>query len=262
MREVKKNLVIKAIVSTTIVALIAISILGKPPAMGVSSMATDYSGDENGITATINVNGMAQGEYEPDQMVISLTIERENETSPDLARKRVAEIVDRVISSLEKIGVEEDDIQTTNYDLHPEYDWTRNGKVFRGYSVTYRMKVILRDFDKAGRVLDTCIKSGAFVDGVYFEISKERREEIRNQLLAEAARDAKEKAEIIVSALDGKLGNLISINYNNYQYTYKRCVYNGENFVKALSYDTPTQILPGDLTISVELSVTFEVIQD
>ena len=37
------------------------------------------------------------------------------------------------------------------------------------------MKVTVRDFDKAGKVLDTCIKAGAFVDRVYFEISRETR---------------------------------------------------------------------------------------
>ena len=88
----------------------------------------------------------------------------------------------------------------------------------------------------------------------------ERREEIRNQLLAEAARDAKEKAEIIVSALGGKLGKLVSISYNNYGYIPR--IYKGETFVNEFGYDTSTQILPKDLTISVKLSVTFEVIQD
>ena len=258
-REVKENLV-KAAISTAIIALVAISVLGKPIAIGISSVDTDYSGDENSRTATISVIGMAQGEYEPDQMVISLTIESKDETSPDLARKGAAEIVSKVISSLEKIGVEEDDIETTNYNLYPEYDWTSSGKIFRGYRAIYRMKVTVRDFDKAGKVLDTCIKAGAFVGRVYFEISRERREEIRNQLLAEAARDAKEKAEIIVSALGGKLGKLISVNYNNYGYIPR--IYKGEAFVNEFDYDTSTQILPKDLTISVKLSVTFEVIQD
>ena len=117
----KENLV-KAAISTAIIALVAISVLGKPIAIGISSIATDYSGDENSRTATISVIGMAQGEYEPNQMVISLTIESKDESSPDLARKGAAEIVNRVISSLEKIGVEEDDIETTNYNLYPEYD--------------------------------------------------------------------------------------------------------------------------------------------
>ena len=59
-------------------------------------------------------------------------------------------------------GVEEKDIQTTQYSITPEYNWTeRGGRIFVGYVITQQITVKIRDFDNIGSILDKATADGA-----------------------------------------------------------------------------------------------------
>jgi uncharacterized protein YggE len=215
----------------------------------------------------ISVGGTAQYDCPPDRMTIILKILTNDLESAKVAKDKAAVIIDEVIKALKKAELTEDDIVTTQYNIEPKYEWEKNEfgnskKVFKGYFVTVTIKVTLKDFDKAGPVIDAAVDAGALVDSINFELSRAKRNELKTQVLADAAKDAKIKAEAIVTALDEELGDVKSIDVNDYSYqprTFWKNVYlSGDGLAEGSA--PPTQILPGDLTISGSVSIVFEIL--
>lgn len=81
--------------------------------------------------------------------------------------------------------------------------------------------------------------------------------------MAEAAKDAKRKAETIVTALGEQLGDVKSVDLNDYSYSpYKYWDRNLAMLDGASEKDIapPTTIMPTDLTVSANVNVVFEIL--
>lgn len=222
--------------------------------------------EETEAHGTVSVSGSASVECGPDQMSIFLKIVGNDLESIVTARDKASTILDATLKAIKNLNVAEEDMETTSYNLEPVYEWEHNEKVFRGYFATVTIKVSLKekDFSKAGKIIDAAANAGSFVDSIQFELSREKREEMKLKLFAEAAKDAKLKAEIIVTAIGDTLGNVKSINANNYGYSpfkYYRATldFKAGNLAYAGSAP-PTTILPSDLTITVNINAVFEIL--
>ncbi|MFB0613353.1 SIMPL domain-containing protein [Aurantiacibacter poecillastricola] len=79
------------------------------------------------------------------------------------AMRRNAVEMRGVIERIEALGIDEDDIQTTGVNLNPEYDYNQQTREqeFRGYRVSNRVSVKLRDIQRTGEVLDALVAAGA-----------------------------------------------------------------------------------------------------
>lgn len=271
-KKMKNKKITSIVVACTIfiATLGSMSLIYKPNVVKASNGNIEAVIEENinESVGTISITGTAFSECKPDRVILYLKIIGKNLESAQKARDEAAVIIDKVMTSLRKLGIPEENIGTTGYNLEAKYEWEYDEhnvhkKVFKGYIATVTIKITLKegDFDKAGKVVDASVNSGAFVDSINFELSKEKRDEIKLQLLAEAAKNAKLKAEIIVNALGYKLGNVKSVSVDNYDY--QPYVY-WRNSID-LSYSAkniapPTSILPTDLTVSAKVHVVFEII--
>ncbi|MCJ7572133.1 MAG: SIMPL domain-containing protein [Candidatus Thermoplasmatota archaeon] len=259
--KIKSIMLISIILVSTIVGL---SVFVKLGTANLDESISEISEQEN-VTSepqgTVTVTGTAQQTCEPDLLCIYLKIITLDPNSAIIARDEAAGIIDRVLKSLKDLGVPEDDIETASYDIEAKYEWENNIKVFKGFEVTVTMKVTLKDFNKAGQVIDTSVNAGALIDSISFELSKNKQNDLKTLLMADAARDAKAKAKAVVEALDEKLGNVKSINIDNYVYNpyyyYIRGSYNSINLDESV---LPTSILPSDLIISASVNIVFEIL--
>ena len=71
--------------------------------------------------------------------------------------------MERLIAEIERLGIDEDDIQTSGVMVNPQYEWdepTRQQR-FTGYQVANRVNFTVRDIDRTGRVLDALVRAGA-----------------------------------------------------------------------------------------------------
>ena len=210
---------------------------------------------------TVTVTGFAQLICEPDLLCIYLKIITINPNSAIIARDEAARIMDRVLKSLKDLGITQDDIETSSYEIEAKYEWENDVKVFKGYEVTVTMKVVLKDFNKAGLVIDTSVNAGVLIDSISFELSKDKQNDLKTLLMVDAARDAKVKAKAVVEALDEDLGNVKSINIENY--VYNPYYYYQRGIIYSMNLDIsapPTVILPSDLIISASVNVVFEIL--
>lgn len=98
----------------------------------------------------------------PDMAEISAGVSTRAPTAVEAMRQNAA-AMNRVIDRIKSLGMAEDDIQTSGINLNPQYDYDqqRQEQVFRGYQVSNRVSVIMRDIQQIGPVLDALVAAGA-----------------------------------------------------------------------------------------------------
>src|SRR3990167_1097653 len=168
---------------------------------------------------TISVAGTATIEVMPDLVGVYFTVDSEGATSNEAADKNSG-ITDALINSLISKGFERDDIKTVSYSVYHEYDYrTGTGKI-TGYRATHSLKVELsaNESEKIGDVIDSGVDSEAGISYINFELSQENQNKYKAEAMKLAAQDATSKAKGVAEGLDKRLGNLISVSVDNYDY--------------------------------------------
>jgi uncharacterized protein YggE len=218
---------------------------------------------------SLSVTGTASIECRPNQMTIILRIKAEDPNSVEKAADQVAVMIDKLLDSLQKLGISKDDVETTSYNINQKYknEYDEKGNfvrsVFDGYEVVNTIKITLKDFDKAGKVIDATAEVGGLVDSVNFELSSEKRNELKIQVMTKAAEDARIKAEAVISALEEEIGNVTSVSLNDYYYQPYNYWNRAELECSGIRSDKiipPTTILPSDLTVSANINVVFDIV--
>ena len=113
---------------------------------------------------TIGAYGISQVKATPDIVSIYFSIETNGSDAAQVNNDN-AEIVDKVLTGLLKIGIERSEITTENFIIYPEYDWTSGKQDIKEYKVTYTMKVQLptSKMNQAGSVIDVGVDNGALI---------------------------------------------------------------------------------------------------
>lgn len=208
---------------------------------------------------TITVSGEGEVTSKPDVAVVNLSVVAQGKTVKTVTEdgnKRMGQITNAV----KNLGVSEDDMKTTSYNLNPEYVYPENRKaVIAGYRLSQNLRVKVRDLAKVEEVLDDAVLQGANQVGqISFEIDDDsvQRDEARNEAFA----DAREKAEKMTRAAGVGLGRVVTFNedrgYDPQPY-YARAE-------MAVSYDMAEEapmpaIEPGSQETKVIVSVTYEI---
>lgn len=167
---------------------------------------------------TITVKGMGNAKTSPDYIVISMSLEAQN-NDYDETMELAAKQIDYINASLEEIGFEKKAVKTTNFNVRIDYDNVKdkNGnykRVFNGYVCSHNLKVEL-DFDtkRLAQTLSAISKCLAKPE-LTIRFTVKDPSAINKDLLKSATINAKEKAEILCEASNVELGSLLSIDYN------------------------------------------------
>ena len=113
---------------------------------------------------------------------------------------------------------------------------------------------------KVGTIVDVAVKNGANqINNINFGLSDAKNQEYKQKALADAATNAKEKAETIASSLGVKLGKIKTVSessydYRPYMYNMKMSAGAAEDMVAEAA-----QVLPSDVTVSGTIQITYYV---
>jgi uncharacterized protein len=233
-----------------VVAFLAIGCSG-----GTTYVQTEGGGSQSGI----NAQGTGSAVGQPDVMLLTVGVSAQRE-SIEAAREAAAAAQNGVIEALKSNGVAEKDIQTVQFNVSPQYDYSRlngNGEII-GYVVSNVVNAKVRDLEKAGDAIDAVTAAGgddAVVQGVSFGIDDPT--ELMKQAREEAVQKAKAQAEQLASNAGAKLGKLISISESSYYPYYDRAVPSAAGGVAFDESSTPIQ--GGELEISVTVNVLYAI---
>ena len=211
----------------------------------------------------ITVIGTGRISGKPDTLRATVGVEVER-PSVEEALGTANAAAGRVISAARELGVEERDIQTTEFSVNPRFDeppvppepaGPQGESEIRGYVVTNLVEVKIRDLDRVGDVLQAAVEAGgdaARVRGVSFALED-------NEGLLEAARgaafaDARQKAEHYAGLADRGLGPLVSLS-EAVESDPSRIPYEGADAEGAAAEAIP--VMPGEAEVSVRITVVW-----
>jgi hypothetical protein len=207
----------------------------------------------------ITVSGQGKVYASADIATLTLGVETEGKEIKDITSTNVS-VMNKIIEGLKNLGVESKDIQTAQYTVSSQYNWTeKEGRVLTGYIINQNVDVKIRDFNKIGDILSMATENGAnVVNNLQFTI--EDLEKTKAKAREEAIAQAKEKAATLAKQTGIKLGDIINVYEDSYGYT--PTVYNSAKVAmgagESVSSDS-AQIESGEQTITVTINLTYKV---
>ena len=165
----------------------------------------------------VSAQGVASIKAMPDEVSVNVNVETRDKTA-QLAQETNKKISDKLLVELIRIGYDRDELKFVNYYANPEYDWSSGRQNIKGYVVSQQLVVKTKDVTKVPGIIDAVISSGALVSYINFEISDAKQTEYKNKALEEASKDAMTKAQSIASGQGKKIGRLVSITNQDYNY--------------------------------------------
>lgn len=211
---------------------------------------------------TVTGNGQATIKVMPDLVRVYFNVQTRGETSSE-ATENNSEIVDDLITELVKQGFERKQIETTNFNVYPDYTWENNKRRENGYVATHSIRIELStdDIDKIGDVVDAGVNAGAGISYISFELSQDLENQYKAEALELAAKDAKTKAQAVANGLGKDLGKLISTQGNDFNY-YPWRIYESQGAATMDAAEVKqeaTSIQPGEQEVSASVTAVFKL---
>jgi len=227
----------------------------------------------------VTVSGTGKVYAKPDVALVSLGVTSQATTVAEVTKANTDKM-NAVIEAVKAQGIDEKDIQTTNYSLTPVYDnnyyvmptavptsgagvsssgssMVRNGTTLKGYKLQQDVQVKIRDFTKVGDVLSQTTAKGANTVGD-LQFTIDNPEQFKEEARAKAIAQAKSNAKNLASESGINLGKLVNV-YENYSYpmAYSSKAI-GMGGIAEDSVSTPT-IQPGQQEINITINLTYQV---
>jgi len=210
----------------------------------------------------ISTTGSAEKEIPSDESRISLAVENTN-ANPNIARKNNADKMNTIIDILKQSGLSDENITTSNYQITPNYDY-ENSNYDKIISYTALNKIELKTSANANisKFIDLAVNNGVNrVENIDFVISKKTLDENSMELLKDAFRNAKLKAEILATEGNFTIEGVKKIDTSS-EGGYTPPVYFYNNYAGDTAEKMPspsTQIIPQKNKITVTLPVVFYI---
>ena len=145
----------------------------------------------------------------PDRAFVSIAAESRARTSKE-AQRLNADAMSAVLAKLKAAGLAGDAIQTTGYDIQPEFDYNNGKQTLRGYVARNSIEVRVDDLPRLGDILDVAVGAGATsVAGVRFDLKD--RSGAEREALHHAVEDARARANSAAAGAGLKVDRVVRI---------------------------------------------------
>lgn len=208
---------------------------------------------------TITVTGEAERFVAPDTARISFSMTRKDRvlsTATDSVNKRIGEL----LTGLEEFGVEEKHIKTTNYQVYPEYDYSRDSgaRTFSGYRVSQNIELKIVDLDQVSNIVSTVPQYEVDnVSGLTFYTDDD--EQIRDELREEAIDDAKDKARDLARDLGVSLDDIVGFSEGGGGYNPQPVYSRLQNSAFAEDEAIEASLPAGENEMRATVSITYRI---
>ncbi|MBN9588003.1 MAG: SIMPL domain-containing protein [Alphaproteobacteria bacterium] len=203
-------------------------------------------------THTISMSGHGEAKAAPDLVTINAGVTTSAPTAAAALAANTARMK-QVFAVLEKMGVPQKNIQTTNFSVAPQYNNTPGNESPRltGYQVANQLALRLADVGGLGKTLDTLVAAGANnMNGIDFAIQNPAP--LLEKARADAIADARLRAETYARAAGVALGPILSISEGSEG---PRPMYR----LMVMAAPPPVPVAAGEETVSANVTVTWEI---
>jgi uncharacterized protein YggE len=213
--------------------------------------------DENRRVTRVMVAGDSIVQAQPDTAIITISVVTQNRQAIS-AQQDNATKTDAVVRALKAAAGSGAEVKTSGYSLQPQRVYRENQPpTITGYEARNSVTVTLSDLTKVGSVIDAAAQAGANdVAGIAFTLRQDRQ--ARDRALSEATREAMSKAQVIASALGGRVVRIVEVQEEGFQQRPPVPIYRAEAYM-AKQGDVATPIEVGSLDISSRVQLIAEV---
>lgn len=215
-----------------------------------------YIGKPTAERDTIVISGQGRVTGIPDIATISVGLQTEKADVKSAQTENTTKM-NRLIANLKSLGVENKDIQTSYYNIYPQYDWPNGKQILRGYQVSQGVTVKIRNLTKIGDILAAAGENGANqVSGLSFNIDDP--EALQQEARVKALENAKAKADALAKVAGVGLGKIVSFS------EYAETPYSAYKSFDGLGYGgggetaAPT-VEGGSMDIVINVTVSYEI---
>ncbi len=214
---------------------------------------------------TINVTGTATRQVAPDLALVILAVQTQ---APTVARATQAnnQTANAVTQAITRLNIPRLTLRTLGYDVQPIYEQPQPGRPapspprIIAYQVVNRLQVRVPDAnpaqlsDAVSRVIDAALTAGANrVDSVQFTLENESL--ASREVMAEAARNARDTALALAGAAGVQLGPLVTLSTTSYQPPVPLYAARAASLEAAAA----PPIMAGELTIQATVTTVYEI---
>lgn len=218
-----------------------------PIPFSINSVSTQKS-------TTFDVSGTGKATAKPDIATVNAGITAQGQTVKG-AQDQINSVINKVSQALKQAGVDPKDIQTTNYNINPTYDFSGATQRIAGYSANTNILIKVRNLDNVNNVIDIATDNGANqISGVSFDIDDKTK--VESGARQKAVEEAKKKASEAAKIAGFRLGRII--NYSeNFGGAPRPIPLLMEARDKAVG--APTQVEPGSSEVTVNVTLSYEI---
>lgn len=219
-----------------------------PIPFSVNSVTTNKS-------TTFDVTGEGKVNALPDVASVNVGIRTQGPTVKT-AQDQTNSVINKVSQTLKTLGVDSKDIQTTNYNINPDYDFSAGSQKIKGYTASTALSIKVRATDKVNSIIDAASANGANeVSGISFDVDDKSKYEFEAREVAVS--DAKKKAQQTAKITGFKLGRII--NYSENFGDVPGPIPFAASAELKIKGGIPTQIEPGSSEIKVMVTLSYEI---
>jgi uncharacterized protein YggE len=169
--------------------------------------------------------------------------------------------MDQIIKAVKENQISDNDIQTQQISVNPNYDYRSDGQKVNGYYARTTITITVRDIAKAQIVYDAASAAGAnSIYGPQLTFSDEKLVSLQEEARNLAVSNAKNKAAKLAEASGARLGKVSNIseqaNGNNF---YPMFAQDMASSLKTAGGSAANTIVPGENDITISVSVTFSL---
>ena len=159
--------------------------------------------------AVIVTSGEGLVKRAPDRAWVTIGAESRARTAPE-AQRLNTDAMTAVNERIKAAGIPADAIQTTGYNLQPEFDYVNGKQTLRGYVARNQVQVRVDTLGKTGDVIAAAVATGATnVSGVRFDLKD--REGVEREALRVAVQDARQRANAAATGAGVTIDRVIRV---------------------------------------------------
>ena len=156
---------------------------------------------------SITVAGEAETTATPDVAYVTVGVQTQSATAAEATGEN-SRLMTAVLNTLRGRGVRPQDLRTSGLYVMPQYERNRTEVV--GYEASNNVTVTVNEVERAGELLDAALGAGANrVAGLRFDIRDTAG--LRQQVLADAARSARARADALAAGLGLRVVGVSSV---------------------------------------------------
>jgi len=212
---------------------------------------SEVSRSDSGKLTRVLVTGDSIVQAQPDTAILTVSVVTQGRRALE-AQQQNASQSDAVVKALKAAAGAGAEVKTSGYSLQPMRVYKEGQPpTITGYEARNSVTVVLSDLTRVGAVIDATAQAGANdLSGIAFTLRQDRP--ARDRALSEATREAVAKAQVIASALGGRVVRIVEVQEEGVQPP--RPIFQDQMQTRSMiAAQTPIEVGTLDITSRVQL---------